>query len=288
MVPNDSSCEYQQNHEHGIHFSSPKDSKDHRHSAAEGDTDRETDGDAAVKRRRLSKKMVRKMLKRLLGGVKYKTALATLLWDLNIPVTTSEEGGLSTSKASKRLRSDDSSPGAEAEKQRSEGTGPMSFSAVVEGIRVGIIHSVYPNQLIDNEHLGTPKGHHGSGRENPGLHTSARVAGSNLRRSRELRLAQGHGGNTRTLRRSGSPDRQRGKRTSPESVLNRLRSTYQGLLTQEWKILRREESGPGHRWTFSMEEASVKARKTLDFKPYFSFGRVQFRLKASKAEGRIH
>ncbi|KAG5900454.1 hypothetical protein JTB14_029340 [Gonioctena quinquepunctata] len=30
----------------------------------------------------------------------------------------------------------------------------MLFSAVVEGIRVRIIHSEYPIQLIDNEHLG--------------------------------------------------------------------------------------------------------------------------------------
>ncbi|KAG5872578.1 hypothetical protein JTB14_035558 [Gonioctena quinquepunctata] len=33
-------------------FSSPKDSEDHRHSVAKGETDRETEGDAAVNRRR--------------------------------------------------------------------------------------------------------------------------------------------------------------------------------------------------------------------------------------------
>ncbi|KAG5873120.1 hypothetical protein JTB14_031624 [Gonioctena quinquepunctata] len=47
-------------------LSSPKDSEDHRHYAAEGETDREKEGDAAVERKRLSK-MGRKMLKRLLG-----------------------------------------------------------------------------------------------------------------------------------------------------------------------------------------------------------------------------
>ncbi|KAG5879972.1 hypothetical protein JTB14_036184 [Gonioctena quinquepunctata] len=76
----------------------------------------------------------------------------------------------------------------------------------------------------------------------------------------------------------------RGKMSSPESVLNRLRRANRGLLLQEWKILRCEESGPGHTWILSME-ASVKALEKLDFKSYFSFGRVQFRLKASKAEG---
>ncbi|KAG5872319.1 hypothetical protein JTB14_018991 [Gonioctena quinquepunctata] len=41
-----------------------------------------------------------------------------------------------------------------AEITAGEGTGPISFSAVEKGIVVGIIHSAYPNQLIDNEHLG--------------------------------------------------------------------------------------------------------------------------------------
>ncbi|KAG5894695.1 hypothetical protein JTB14_034743 [Gonioctena quinquepunctata] len=77
------------------------------------------------------------------------------------------------------------------------------------------------------------------------------------------------------------PDDVRGKRTSSESVLNRLRRANRGLLMQEWKILHCEESGPGHTWTFSIEEASVKALEKLDFKPYFNFGRVQFRLKAN-------
>ncbi|KAG5872579.1 hypothetical protein JTB14_035559 [Gonioctena quinquepunctata] len=81
------------------------------------------------------------------------------------------------------------------------------------------------------------------------------------------------------------PDDVSGKRTSPESVLNRLRGGNRGLLTQEWKILRLEESGPAHTWTFSMEEASVKALEKLDFMPYFSFGRMQFRPKDSRAEG---
>ncbi|KAG5894694.1 hypothetical protein JTB14_034742 [Gonioctena quinquepunctata] len=87
--------------------------EEHRPSAAEGEIDRETEGDASVKRKILSK-MGRKMLKRLLGGVEYKTALATVLRDLNMPVATPEKGGPSTSKASKRLQSDDSCPGAEA------------------------------------------------------------------------------------------------------------------------------------------------------------------------------
>ncbi|KAG5887124.1 hypothetical protein JTB14_029804 [Gonioctena quinquepunctata] len=127
--------------------------------------------------------MGRKMLKRLLGGgVECKTALATVLRDIS--VATPEEEGPSTSKASKLLRSDDSSPGAERKKQRGEGTGPMSFSAVVKGIRVGIIHSGYPNQLIDNDHLGPLQRAIMEAVERipEEVDTPAGAAGSNLRR----------------------------------------------------------------------------------------------------------
>ncbi|KAG5890587.1 hypothetical protein JTB14_012671 [Gonioctena quinquepunctata] len=80
----------------------------HKHSAAAGETDQETEGDTTVKRTRLSK-MGKKMPKRLLGeGVVYMTALATLLRDSNISIATPAEGGPSVSKASKRLRSDNS------------------------------------------------------------------------------------------------------------------------------------------------------------------------------------
>ncbi|KAG5874687.1 hypothetical protein JTB14_024077 [Gonioctena quinquepunctata] len=48
-------------------LSSSKDSEDHTHSAAEKETDRETEGDTALKRKILSK-MERKMPKRVLGG----------------------------------------------------------------------------------------------------------------------------------------------------------------------------------------------------------------------------
>ncbi|KAG5872830.1 hypothetical protein JTB14_024984 [Gonioctena quinquepunctata] len=75
---------------------------------------------------------------------------------------------------------------------------------------------------------------------------------------------QSDSGNTRTLEMPKPhvcvafiPGDVSGKITSPESVLNRLSSPNWGLLTQE-------ESGPGHTWTFSMEEAYVKALENLN------------------------
>ncbi|KAG5894482.1 hypothetical protein JTB14_032510 [Gonioctena quinquepunctata] len=80
--------------------------------------------------------MVRKILKRLLGeGVEYETALATALRDSDIPVATPEERGPLTSKASsKRLRSDDSFPGAEAIKQRE--SWERAALQVIEGLEM--------------------------------------------------------------------------------------------------------------------------------------------------------
>ncbi|KAG5866236.1 hypothetical protein JTB14_027638 [Gonioctena quinquepunctata] len=297
-------------------LSIPKGAEDHRHSIAERETDRETDGDAAVKRRRLPKRG-RKVLRRLLGeGVEYETALAKVLRDLNIPAATPEEGGPSTSKTtSKRLRSDDNcSSGAEAKKLRGEGIGLMSFSAVVEGIRVGIIHSEYPTQLIDNEHLellqkaimeAVEKIPEKVDRQirflgcthQPGwlVLTCADQESRNWLKATVETLEPWEGAALRIVEGAEMPkphvcvayipDLVGGKRTSPESVLNRLRRANRNLLTQEWKILSCDESGSGHTWTFSMDEGSVRALEQLDFKPYFNFGRVQFRLKALKAEG---
>ncbi|KAG5885417.1 hypothetical protein JTB14_036066 [Gonioctena quinquepunctata] len=212
------------------------------------------------------------MLKRLLGErVEYETALATVLRD-----SKHHRGYARRGRAVP--------PRAEAKKQHSEGTGPISFSAMLEASGT------------------TPNGHHGSGRENPrsrqtnqvpGLHTLARVAGSNLRRSGESRLPQGDSGNTRTLERGDSPDRRRG-RNAKTSRLRGIHSGVRGKRTSPGSVLNREASQPGttdarvedptlrkvRTRTFSLEEASVKALEKLDFKPYFSFGRVQFRLKA--------
>ncbi|KAG5873929.1 hypothetical protein JTB14_001339 [Gonioctena quinquepunctata] len=74
------------------------------------------------------------------------------------------------------------------------------------------------------------------------------------------------------------PDDVRGKRTSPEGWLYRLRRANQGPLTQEWEIPCREETRPGQTWTISMEEAwfreyaigaeaSEAGRQLLDLNP---------------------
>ncbi|KAG5872598.1 hypothetical protein JTB14_027939 [Gonioctena quinquepunctata] len=92
----------------------PKDPEAHRHSAAEEETDRDTKGDAAVNRRRLPK------MRRKCSNDSWEICQITVLPE---------------------------------QKLKNNGVrGPMSFRAVVEDIRVGMIH-----QLIDNDHLGLPQ-----------------------------------------------------------------------------------------------------------------------------------
>ncbi|CAG9770635.1 unnamed protein product [Ceutorhynchus assimilis] len=57
-----------------------------------------------------------------------------------------------------------------------------------------------------------------------------------------------------------------------------------GLDTREWITLHRESSGPGQTWTFAVDDISLEELRSMDFRPYFGFGQVRFRLKAKASQ----
>lgn len=214
------------------------------------------------------------------------------------------------SAVAKRVRSDGSTPEAEAKKPRTSGEpgATRSYKAATEGIRVGIIHPAHPTEQLTNEQLKLvqqavlsaieklpeegPQVRFQSCTIRPGLlllscadkETASwmeKTVGSLCPWSNAcLRLVQGADIPKPHVCVAYIPDDVESTRLTGEQVLTRLRKMNRGLLTMEWTILHREVAGPGQMWTFSVDDVSMKSLKEMDYHPYFGFGRVHFRPKS--------
>lgn len=251
----------------------------------------------------------RKRLSRLLkSGVDYETALKTVS-EQRVAQQKPERGQQTPSgqvEATKRLRSDDSTPDQRAKKPREGETVKASFRAAVEGVRVGLIHSDYPTTALTNTQMGLlqqavmqaveeipdegPQVRFLGCTQRPGwlLITCADGTSVSWLESVVTRLQPWDGARLKFVQGQDLPKPHvcvayipddAGKRLTSEVVLNRLRKMNHGLNTREWTVLHRVEAGPGQTWTFSVDEASMDTLKGLEFRPFCGFGQVQFRPK---------
>lgn len=206
---------------------------------------------------------------------------------------------------SKRLRSDGSTP--EQATKRHCPVSAQTYGDVTGGVRVGIVHDDYPGTSIGNDQLkilqraimaavdglpnNGPQVRFLECKHRPGwLLLVCADEDSAAWLQRETTLLQPWEGAALKMVRDKElprphvyvaylPDDMPGNRLSPETILARLRKMNHGLQTREWIILHREESGQGQTWTFSVDETSMKELERLNNRPFFGFGRVQFRPK---------
>lgn len=220
-----------------------------------------------------------------------------------------ESGQTSSAPASaKRHRSDNSTPDQCAKKARKSGHAAVqSYREAAEGVKVGLTHTAHPTSTLNGEQLvqlqravisavralpdDGPQVRFFACKHRPGWlqltcadETSVewlKSAATNLQpwEGASLKLVQGEELPRTQVCVAYIPDDEPGNRLSSEVVTQTLRKMNHGLLTQEWVVLHHVESGPGQTWTFSIDEVSMAELERLNFRPFFGFGRVQFRHK---------
>lgn len=262
----------------------------------------------------------RKVLSRLLkGGMPYETALQSILQRQAEKQRAQMSGGTSSGgiqinseenkphtgapSASKRIRSDASTPEQSAKKPRREGA--KSYVEAAGEIRVGVIRPNHPENSLSAEQLlllrlAILKAVDAITEE--GL--QVRFQGCSIRpgwllvvctdetsaawlermvndlspwQGMELRAVRGRDIPKPHVCTAYIPDDEPGERLSGDVVLARLRRMNIGLLTQEWRILHQSDAGPGQTWTFAVDERSMDLLRRNGFRAYFGFGQITFR-----------
>ncbi|XP_030745455.1 uncharacterized protein LOC115887596 [Sitophilus oryzae] len=269
----------------------------------------------------------RKLLSRLLkGGMPYETALQTILQRQAEKQRAQISGGTSSGKrqinpeenkphtgapnASKRIRSDASTPEQSAKKPCREGA--RSYVEAAGEIRVGVIRPNHPENSLSTEQLlllkrAIMKAVDASTEE--GL--QVRFQGCSIRpgwllvicadetsaawlermvndlspwQGMELRAVRGRDIPKPHVCTAYIPDDEPGERLRGDVVLNRLRRMNLSLLTQEWRILHQSDAGPGQTWTFAVDERSMDLLRRNGFRAYFGFGQITFRPRDKENE----
>lgn len=273
-------------------------------------------GSLKLRRKQLPGAARKRLSKLIKSGIPYQTALSTVLEQLaagESRATCESQSSSDPAGTSKRLLSDSSPQDQRAKKPRvTESTKP-SFNVAVKGVRVGFIHPDFPVEAFTEEQLGVlqrsiltavdklpddgPQVRFLGCSHRPGwlLITCADQVSATwlestykdlqLWEGARLKVVQGEDIPKPHIYVAYIPDEDQGRLTS-ESVLLRLRKMNHGLNTREWKILHREESGPGQVWTFSVDDRSRLALDGLNNRPFFGFGQVQFRPKVKGERGK--
>lgn len=274
------------------------------------------------KRQRLPGSAKRNLRKLIESGVPYESALKQVVSRLK----SSPEGGAKPTPTGKRLHSDGSTPELRAKRPKSATTQTvkpkavpveqLSYKAAVSGVKVGLIHHDYPAQqfsaeevvLLRREVISAVDRLYKSGvrkqirfescAPRPGwlLVTCADAGSTDWLLSAASSFRPWDGAQIKAVVGKDIPrplvcvayipDDEKDTPLSRDTVLGRLEMMNDGLPTAEWTVLNSTRSGPGQTWTFAIDEVSVKALEDLGWRPYFGFGRVQFRLKDKQGEGK--
>ncbi|XP_071052985.1 uncharacterized protein [Onthophagus taurus] len=278
-------------------------------------------GTLKQKRLRLPGSSKRNLRKLMGSGVPYETALKQVLDKFKTP---SEESAMTSKPLSKRVHSDGSTLEQLAKKPKPAETQPtepiagsekkLNYKAAVSGIRVGLIHPDYPAQQFNVEQVRLLRREVISAVDNikkVGVRTQVRfescamcsgwllvtcadACSKNWLVNTAKNLHPWEGAQIKAVVGSDIPrphvcvafipDDVVSVPLTKETVLTRLEVMNNSLHTSEWTVLNTTRSGPGHTWTFAVDEVSVKALEELCWRPYFGFGRIQFRLKGKGVE----
>lgn len=265
----------------------------------------EQNRESKVHRRSLpgaSQKRLRGLLK---SGVPYQTAMRKVLD--GIERRQAERSNADSAGGSNRSRFR-TAPEQAAKRPRTQ-MGSTSYRTAASGIKVGIIHYNYPKDQFNSEELdliqcsimdavdqlrrtqsSQVRFENSSFRPGWLLVTCADEQSAEWLESAvntslikpwdgaKLKVVVGHDIPQSHICIAFIPD-DRNKKLTADVILARLKAMNHSLPTDEWGVLHREDSGPGQVWTFTVDEASLEALRKLEFRPYFGFGRVHFRVK---------
>nr|XP_022910615.1 uncharacterized protein LOC111421669 [Onthophagus taurus] len=236
----------------------------------------------------------------------------------------SEKSAGTSKPLAKRARSDGSTPELVAKKPKPAEIVPtetkaasekqLTYKAAVSGIRVGLIHPDYPAQQFNVEQVGLLRREVISAVDNiqkGGVRTQVRFEGCATRpgwllvtcadacskdwlvntanslhpwEGAQIKAVEGKDIPRPHVCVAYIPDDEANVPLTKETVLTRLEVMNNSLQTSEWTVLNTTRSGPGQTWTFAVDEVSCNALEELCWRPYFGYGRIQFRLKGKGVE----
>lgn len=221
-------------------------------------------------------------------------------------------------KGTKRTRSDGSTPkGNEPKKlkQREDAPAPKrvqgpSFSRVTAGIRVGILPSKYPEELLTTEQIkavqerildkivggrdsATIKPHFVQINRRPGWLglVCGDAATFEWLKSIQAELVPWEGASLKVVSEAEMPHTEillgylpDSQEDSNERILSLIEAQNAGLKSSRWRIIRRNPVGPTLETTMSVDQQSIDTLKARSFQVKYKFGEVTLRPKSKPSK----
>lgn len=228
------------------------------------------------------------------------------------------KGGRPPNKATKRIRSDGSTPDARDTKRAKTTEGSAapakgakpSFSQVLTGVKIGIMHSSYPEVLLKMEELEAiqeaildkiveigkgaaikPQFHQIHKRPGWLGITCTDKATAEWMKGLQDELQPWSGATLKIVSEAEMPHTEilvayvpGSQDYTDEKILGLIEAQNEGLNAKSWRILRKTVAGSSLEITLSVDVQSSERLKKLNYKIGYRFGQIQLRPKKGKQE----